>query len=85
MSIEKKDGTKEEHIINFKPPFARLPMIPSLEERIGKKFPKEMASEEANKFMQQCLADAGVECPPPLTNARVLDKLVDHYMGLSDK
>lgn len=80
MTIEKKDGTKEEHVINFKPPFKRISMISGLEEKIGKKFPAKLESEEANKFMLQCMADAKIECPPPHTNARVLDRLVDHYL-----
>eukprot|EP00659_Diplonema_papillatum_P011634 gene11634-17941_t len=34
---EKKDGTKEDIIINFKPPFRRIRMIPDLEKCVGEK------------------------------------------------
>ncbi|KAL3915376.1 MAG: hypothetical protein SGPRY_007243 [Prymnesium sp.] len=38
--------------IDFTPPFARIPMIAGLEEALGVKFPDDLASDEANSFLQ---------------------------------
>eukprot|EP01059_Diplonema_ambulator_P014717 TRINITY_DN2567_c0_g3_i1.p1 TRINITY_DN2567_c0_g3~~TRINITY_DN2567_c0_g3_i1.p1 ORF type:complete len:595 (+),score=310.79 TRINITY_DN2567_c0_g3_i1:46-1830(+) len=80
FSMETKDGKKEEYTIDFKPPFRKIRMIPELEKLTGKKFPAVLESPEANAFLQQLCAEAKIECPPPLTNARLLDKLCDHYL-----
>ncbi|CAH0557472.1 unnamed protein product [Brassicogethes aeneus] len=72
----------EELEIDFTPPFRRIPMIPTLEKELNVKFPpaSEMASESTNKFLDQLCVKNNVECPPPRTTARLLDKLVGDYI-----
>lgn len=66
--------------IDFTPPFRRIPMMSTLEEKLGVKFPTDLASAEANKFLKDLCAAKGVECSPPQTTYRLLDKLVGEYI-----
>jgi lysyl-tRNA synthetase class 2 len=72
----------EEVEINWEAPWPRIDMIPSLEECTGEKFPpaEGLHTTETNAFFKKVLAKTGVECNPPLTNARMLDALVGHYL-----
>lgn len=68
--------------IDFSRPWKRLDMIPTLEERLGVKFPpaSELHTAETGEFLKGVLKKVGLECPPPLTNPRMLDKLVGDYL-----
>ncbi|KAF5102558.1 hypothetical protein D0Z03_000407 [Geotrichum reessii] len=68
--------------IDFSRPWKRLDMIATLEERLNVKFPPgdELHTDETNQFLQKVLKDNKLECAPPLTNARMLDKLVGEYL-----
>eukprot|EP00755_Sulcionema_specki_P012665 Sspe_Gene.52008::Locus_28826_Transcript_1_1_Confidence_1.000_Length_1878::g.52008::m.52008/K04567/KARS, lysS; lysyl-tRNA synthetase, class II len=55
-------------------------MVAELEKILNVKFPEKMASDEARDLMLKLCKDAEIECPPPHTNARLLDRLVDHYL-----
>ena len=57
-------------------------MIPALEEACGEKFPPgiELHTEETGKFLKSLLKKMKVDCSPPLTNARMLDKLVGEFI-----
>lgn len=72
----------EEVEIDFTPPFKRILMIPALEEALKVKFPPatEMNSEATNKFLSDLCAKHNVECTPPRTTARLLDKLVGEFI-----
>ncbi|KFH48598.1 Lysine--tRNA ligase, cytoplasmic-like protein [Hapsidospora chrysogenum ATCC 11550] len=72
----------EELTINWEAPWRRIDMIPSLEECTGEKFPPsvELHTEETGEFLKNVLKKSGVECNPPLTNARMLDALVGHFL-----
>ncbi|KKA25767.1 Lysine--tRNA ligase [Rasamsonia emersonii CBS 393.64] len=72
----------EVYTINWKAPWRRVEMIPALEEATGEKFPPgdKLHTEEAHEFLKNLLKKTGVECPPPLTNARMLDKLVGEFI-----
>ncbi|KAF5100349.1 hypothetical protein D0Z00_001317 [Geotrichum galactomycetum] len=74
------EGKKLE--IDFSRPWKRLDMIATLEERLNVKFPPgdELHTEETNQFLRKVLKDNKLECSPPLTNARMLDKLVGEYL-----
>ncbi|GLV45720.1 Lysyl-tRNA synthetase [Carabus blaptoides fortunei] len=77
------DGPEGEAVeIDFTPPFKRINMIPTLESALNVKFPAadQLASVEANKFLSDLCAAKGVECPPPRTSARLLDKLVGEFI-----
>lgn len=47
------DGPDTEKVleIDFTPPFRKIPFIKGLEERIGIDFPKDLTSNETNKFL----------------------------------
>ncbi|QPG73448.1 lysyl-tRNA synthetase [Brettanomyces nanus] len=64
--------------IDFSRPWKRVNMMEELERIYGAKFPPadQLGTEETTKFLKKVLIDHKMDCPPPLTNARMLDKLV---------
>lgn len=72
----------EEFHVNWAKPWKRIEMIPALEEATGEKFPPgtELHTDETNQFLKKVLEKTGVECTPPQTNARMLDKLVGEFI-----
>ncbi|KAK7387924.1 hypothetical protein VNO78_22722 [Psophocarpus tetragonolobus] len=75
------DGIDKEPIeIDFTPPFRRIDMIEELEKMAGLNIPKDLASEEANQHLREACLKYEIKCPPPETTARLLDKLVGHFL-----
>ncbi|KAL4804516.1 hypothetical protein BDV18DRAFT_143320 [Aspergillus unguis] len=72
----------EEYKVNWQAPWKRVEMIPALEEATGEKFPPgdQLHTAETGEFLKKVLKKTGVECSPPLTNARMLDKLVGEFI-----
>jgi lysyl-tRNA synthetase class 2 len=72
----------EEYEVNWASPWRRVEMIPALEEATGEKFPPgdQLHTAETNEFFKRVLKKMNVECSPPLTNARMLDKLVGEFI-----
>jgi lysyl-tRNA synthetase class 2 len=72
----------EVYEVNWAKPWKRVEMIPALEEACGEKFPPgdTMHTDEFNQFLKRMLKKTGVECTPPLTNARMLDTLVGEFI-----
>jgi len=68
--------------VDFTPPFKRFDMMPELEKATGKKFPKEadLSTTAAKVAIDKILVELGVDCTPPRTTARMLDKLVGDYI-----
>ncbi|KAI9665819.1 MAG: lysyl-tRNA synthetase [Bathelium mastoideum] len=68
--------------INWAKPWKRIEMIPALEEATGKKFPPgdQLHTKETNDFLRGVLKKVKVECSPPQTNARMIDKLVGEFI-----
>lgn len=66
--------------IDFTPPFRRIDMISELEKQTGAKFPKDMFTPEANKFFSDLCTHLCIECSHPRTTARLIDKLVGHFI-----
>jgi len=68
--------------IDFTPPFKRLRMFPDLEKCLGMKLPSPDAlhTEEARLQLERICKEKNVDCPPPRTCARLLDKLVGDYL-----
>ena len=68
--------------IDFSPPFKRLPMMSSLEKKLGVKFPKnsELETEKSRKFFDDLVKKKGLECKAPRSTARLIDKLVGEYL-----
>ncbi|KMT15779.1 hypothetical protein BVRB_3g057540 [Beta vulgaris subsp. vulgaris] len=71
---------KEPIEIDFTPPFRRIDMIEGLEKVANLSIPKDLASEETNKYLIEACAKYDVKCPPPQTTTRLLDKLVGHFL-----
>ncbi|XP_029284566.1 lysine--tRNA ligase isoform X1 [Cottoperca gobio] len=71
--------------IDFTPPFRRVSMTHDLEKIMGVKFPPTDSynSDETRKFFDDLCAKKGVECPPPRTTARLLDKMVGDFLEVT--
>lgn len=75
------DGPEGDGVeIDFTPPFRRISMCSGLEKALGVTLPKDLDSEEARVFLADLCKKHNVECPPPQTTARLLDKLVGDYI-----
>lgn len=77
------DGPDGEEVeIDFTPPFRRVSMIATLEEKLGVKFPapNTFHTKEANQFLDALAKKHNVECPNPRTTARLLDKLSGNFI-----
>jgi lysyl-tRNA synthetase class 2 len=67
--------------IDFTPPFKRISVMDSLRDALPQDlqplFPdsEQLGSEESRRNLQTLCERMGVVCPPPLTEARLLDKL----------
>jgi lysyl-tRNA synthetase, class II len=72
----------EVYEVNWEKPWKRFEMIPELEKATGETFPPadQLHTDETNQFLQKVLKKMKVECSPPLTNARMIDKLVGEYI-----
>ncbi|XP_034382789.1 lysine--tRNA ligase isoform X1 [Cyclopterus lumpus] len=71
--------------IDFTPPFRRVSMTHDLEKIMGVKFPPTDSydSDETRKFFDDLCAQKGVDCPPPRTTARLLDKMVGDFLEVT--
>jgi lysyl-tRNA synthetase class 2 len=65
--------------IDFTPPFQRVPMIEGLEAAMQTTLPPLDAPDAAEQLLV-LLKQHGVECKPPLTVSRLVDKLVGHFL-----
>jgi lysyl-tRNA synthetase class 2 len=66
--------------IDFTPPWKRVPMLATLEQKVGETLPKDLTTPEANEFFRLLAKKHKVECSPPHTTARLIDKLVGHFI-----
>lgn len=66
--------------IDFTPPFRRIDMIGELEKIANLSIPKDLAGDEANKYLAEACTKFDIKCPPPQTTTRLLDKLVGHFL-----
>lgn len=73
------DGLEGETVeIDFTPPFKRLSMIKTLEEVLKIKLPSadKLNNSETNQILNDLCTKYEIECPPPRTTARLLDKVI---------
>ncbi|CDR47628.1 CYFA0S35e00298g1_1 [Cyberlindnera fabianii] len=73
------DGPEgEELTLDFSRPWKRINMIEELEKRFDVTFPPgdQLHTKETGEFLKNILIKHKLDCSPPLTNARMLDKLV---------
>lgn len=63
--------------IDFTPPFKRISMMKTLEEILDVKLPNadKLDTLEANTMLNDLCVKHDIECPPPKTTARLLDKV----------
>jgi lysyl-tRNA synthetase, class II len=73
------DEGGEPMTIDFSPPWRRVSMMSGLEEVMGEKFPS-LESPDARTYFDNLCVSRGVECGSPRTLARLIDKLVGHYL-----
>jgi lysyl-tRNA synthetase class 2 len=75
-----QDGT--EYTINWEAPWPRIDMIPALEEATGTKFPPadQFHTDESLEFFKSLLQKQKLDCSPPLTTSRMIDKMVGEYI-----
>jgi len=74
-----QDG--QEYEVNWEKPWRRVEMIPELEKATGEKFPPadQLHTPEANEFLRGVLKKMNLECTPPLTASRMIDKMVSQF------
>ena len=60
--------------------FGRISMISGLEKELNCTFPTDLSSDEATEFLKAQCVKHNVECKAPQTTARLLDKLVGHFL-----
>ncbi|CCJ31146.1 unnamed protein product [Pneumocystis jirovecii] len=72
----------EELCIDLSRPWNRIEIIPCLEEKLNVVFPPgdQLHTEETNKFLKDLCEKNNIECPPPTTNSRLLDKLIGEFL-----
>jgi lysyl-tRNA synthetase class 2 len=68
--------------IDFTPPFKRMQMIQDLEKEVGVSLGPydQLGSKESLSKLVKLCDEHQVECPAPKTAARMLDKLVGHFL-----
>lgn len=80
LKIKYQPLNKEEREIDFTPPYRRIDMMSELENRIGVVFPKDLSSDETRDMIDNLCKTLKVDCTNPRTTARLIDKLVGHYI-----
>ncbi len=66
--------------IDFSTPWPRIAIIEELERVLQRRFPADLATEEANAFLDGLCLELGVGCSSPRTTARLVDKLVGRFI-----
>jgi len=66
--------------IDFTPPWRRVSMVDEIEKQAGMKLNRDFASEPARQQLDELVAKLDLDCPPPRSSARLLDKLCGHFI-----
>jgi lysyl-tRNA synthetase class 2 len=76
----KPDPNKDEEVeINFKPPFAKVKMIPELEKKMNVTFPKDLSTEETRLWLMELIKKYKIKCSS-LTTSKMIDKLCGEFI-----
>lgn len=78
LTVQKEPGDAPV-TIDFTPPFRRVSMVTAIEEATGVAVPID-APERCVAVLEDLVARYGLECTPPRSIARLLDKLVGHLI-----
>lgn len=78
ITIQKEAG-EEPVTIDFTPPFKRVSMVAAVEEATGVTIPIDDPA-KCLPLLEQLVTKYGLECAPPRSIARLLDKLVGHFI-----
>ncbi|TMW62361.1 hypothetical protein Poli38472_009854 [Pythium oligandrum] len=80
-SAQNDAGDEEQTMVNidFRPPFRRLPITETLEECLGESLPDVNGPDAIEHLLQLCHRH-NIECSPPHTAARLVDKLISHFI-----
>jgi lysyl-tRNA synthetase class 2 len=62
-------------------------MMKGLEEAVGVELPKadSLHTEETREFFEKLCKEKGVDCAPPRSTSRLIDKLVGHFIEVNCK
>jgi lysyl-tRNA synthetase class 2 len=75
------DGPDGEAVeLDFTPPWRRFSMIDTIEEKVGVKVRRDFETEECRQFYDDLVAKHNLDCPPPRSIARLVDKLCGHFI-----
>ncbi|XP_050372453.1 lysine--tRNA ligase-like [Argentina anserina] len=75
---------KEPIAIDFTPPFRRIDMVEELNKMANLNInPKDLSSVEVNTYLKEACKKFEIQCSPPETTARLLDKLVGHFLEVT--
>jgi len=75
------DGPEEPAIeIDFTPPWPRISMVDEIEKKLGTKLNRNFVEEAARAQLDEIVAKLELDCPPPRSSARLLDKLCGHFI-----
>ena len=80
IEVLNKDGTRRQQEIDFSSPWQKIDMIAELENKINFKFPPLEDTEEVRQLLIAKCKEHEVECPPPMTVSRMLDKMVGKFV-----
>ena len=75
-----KMGDTEPTIIDFTPPYRKINMMEELEKKTSTQFPHDLSTEESRLFFVGLCEKLKVDCAPPHTTARLIDKLVGEFI-----
>ena len=78
VTVHKEDGSELK--VDYKRPWKRIPMMEELERKLGVPMPGDLESEEARAFFEAQAKLHHVDCKPPRTTSRLIDKLVGHFI-----
>merc|ERR1719460_1795994 len=77
------DGPEGEEVeIDFTPPWKRISLVEEVEKQSGKKFDRGegCGSDKCVKELDAMVTKLELDCPPPRSAARLMDKLCGHYI-----
>lgn len=80
--VKFKPDEATDYTMDFTPPWKRLNIQEELEKLFPGKMPQptELHTEEARSKLESIVREQGLECAPPRTSARLMDKLIGEYL-----